>query len=356
MPNDPEQFIEQMIKAAKQRQDLSAWQHHRDRETSDLANLILDLSSLPRHQIEMPDLAKIQGRVLDRISVPQSEHRGIWASIPSFLKIGSAVFGSLLIVVSLTMGVAVAALQSGPDSAIYPLKKIVENIELRLTPEQEVASRQMQFAITRVEEIQAVIEQQQQGQLSNQEAKQIISATVKDLQKSTSAAARNTKAQPRSAIVNKLADINNKLKIASINSEGEVRIEIEKALQSTQDSQAEAIKNFEESGVKIANPPSDNNITASGKLTQVTESTVNIGTAKFLLTKETKYVNLSAADLKAGLVVDIIGQIKDNKSYADQITLIEPKVSGESTVRTEIINPEIVPLDPNSTTETQTAH
>src|SRR3989344_668185 len=279
----------------------------------------------------MPDLAKIQGRVLDRISVPQSEHRGIWASIPSFLKIGSAVFGSLLIVVSLTMGVAVAALQSGPDSAIYPLKKIVENIELRLTPEQEVASRQMQFAITRVEEIQAVIEQQQQGQLSNQEAKQIISATVKDLQKSTSAAARNTKAQPRSAIVNKLADINNKLKIASINSEGEVRIEIEKALQSTQDSQAEAIKNFEESGV-------------------------NIGTAKFLLTKETKYVNLSAADLKAGLVVDIIGQIKDNKSYADQITLIEPKVSGESTVRTEIINPEIVPLDPNSTTETQTAH
>ncbi len=345
MPNNPEQFIEEMIRAAKQRQDLSVWQKHSD--TKDLANIILDLSALPRQNVAVPDLAKIQGRILDRIAIPQTSNLGIWASIPRIFKVGSVILGSLLIVVSLTMGVAVAALQSVPGSAIYPLKKIVENVELRLTPEQEVASLQIQFAVNRIEEIQAVIEQQQQGELSNQQAGQIVSATIKSLQKSTAAAARNTKAQPKAGIVNKLADINNKLRVASIQSEGEVKIEIEKALQSTQDSQAEAIKNIQESGGSVPSQTQDNSVTASGKLTSVTENSVSIGTAKFLLTHDTKYVNVLANELKPGLVVDIIGEIKDNKTYANQISLVsDPNISGESTIKTEIINPEVIPIDP----------
>lgn len=344
MPNNPEQFIEEMIQAAQNRQDISVWHKHPD--TKDVVNIVLELAAIPKRKVPMPELAKIQERILDRVAVPAAVETGIWASIPHFLKVGSAVLGSFLIVVSLTMGMAVAALQSVPGSAIYPLKKIVENIELRLAPEQDVASLQIQFAGRRMEEIQAVIEQQQQGELSNQQAGLIVSATVKDLQKSAAAAARSAKAQPKAAIVTKLADINNKLRIASIQSEGEVKIEIEKALQSTQDSQAEAIKNVQESGEIVPAAP-DNTVTASGKLTVVSDTSVSIGTAKFLLTKDTKYINITASELKAGLVVDIIGQIKDNKTYADQITLVlDPKVSGESTVKTEIINPEIVPIDP----------
>lgn len=347
MPNNIEEFIEEMIKAAKARQDLSVWQNHP--ETSDVSNLISTLASFPRRRVELPNLANIQGRVLDRIEASKNRD-GFWMAIPNIFKIGVAILGSLLIVGSLAMGLSVAALQSVPGQAIYPLKKIVENIQLKFTPEQQVASLQIQFANNRVDELQTVLEQQQQGELTDTQTQAIVSATVKDIQKTTAAAVHSSASQPKSGIVNKLADINNKLKIASIQSGGEVKIEIEKAIQSTQDSQTEAIKNIQDSGGQVNAPPidnADNKVTASGKLTTVTDSSVSIGTAKFLLTKDTKYINIVADNLKAGLMVTIIGEIKDNKTYADQITLvITPATSGDSTVKTEILNPEVVPLNP----------
>src|SRR3990167_10759515 len=138
MPNDPQQFIEEMILAAKKRQDLSVWLKHP--ETADTANTIQKLLSMPRYSVLLPDLAKIQGRVLDRIQMRAKSQVSLWASIPSMLKTSVAVLGSLMIVVSVTMGAAVAALQSVPGQPIYPLKKIVENIELRLTPDSKVAA------------------------------------------------------------------------------------------------------------------------------------------------------------------------------------------------------------------------
>lgn len=351
MPNDPQQFIEEMILAAKRRQDLSVWLKHP--ETADTANTILKLETIPRRNVILPDLAALQARVLDKIQAKASARASVWASIPNMLKTSFALLGSLMIVVSVTMGVAVAALQSVPGQPIYPLKKIVENIELRLTPKSKVAALQIQFADNRISELQTVIEQQEQGQLSEQEVQKIVSATVRDIQKNTAAAAKSTANQPQSAILSKFTDISNKLKIASIEASGEVKIEIEKAIQSTQDSKAEAIKSVQEAGLEIEGEPVviDNSVTATGKLTAASETSLSIGTIKFLLTKETKFIGLTIKDLKVGLLVDIRGQIKDNKTYADTVELVvvpeekqvepvtnnneTPAVSGENTDNTE---------------------
>jgi hypothetical protein len=356
MPNDQHQFIEQMIKAVKNGQDVSVWQKHA--ETSDLANTILKLSAVPRRSVRLPDLAKMQARILDRIEQKQTAPVGVWASIPSFLKIGSAVFGSLMIVISLTMGLAVAALQSVPGQAIYPLKKIVENIELRLTPESEVATLQVQFADNRVNEIQIVLEQQEQGQITAQEAQKIVSATIKDLQKTTSAAARSTTTQPKSTIASKLADISNKLRVASVKTEGEVKIELEKAVQSTNDSQVEAAKNAQLAGLEVEGEPViiPSTVTANGKLTAAAETAVSIGNIKFLITKDTKLTGLTLKDLKIGISVDIVGQIKDNKTYADEIKLIiVPTAPVTDPTETETEEPKTTPTEtPSTGTETET--
>jgi hypothetical protein len=321
MPNDPHQFIEEMIQSAKKRQDVSVWLRHP--ETADLAKTVLKLTSLPRRNVELPNLAKIQERILAKIDAQQETKSSVWSNIPYVLKFGSAIFGSFMIIVSLTMGVAVAALQSVPGQAIYPLKKIVENIELRLTPESKVPALQIQLADKRIQEIKTVLEQQKSGEISEAEAQKIVSATVADLQRTTSAVAKSAGKQVKPTIVNRLSDISDELKIASVTTEGSVKIEIEKAIQSTQDSKIEAIRNAKEAGIEIEiKPILPDAVTASGKITSLTFDSVSIGTAKFLIDRNTQFVNLTAKELKAGLIVDITGIIKDNKTYAVKISVI----------------------------------
>lgn len=345
MPNDPHQFIEEMITSAKKRQDLSVWLKHP--ETSEVAKTVMKLSAIPHRKVELPNLAKIQGQVLDRIGHKSAPEKST-SSFPMFLKLGSAIFGSFMIVVSLTMGVAVAALQSVPGQTIYPLKKIVENIELRLTPNSKVPALQIQLADKRMSEIKSVLEQQESGQISEEEAQKIVSATVKDLQRTTAAAAK----QPKATIVTKLDAISNELKTASIKTEGSVKIEIEKAIQSTEDSKAEAIKNAEEAGIEIEGtvvPPTDV-ATASGKVTSVSLESVSIGTTKFIITKNTEFVGLTAKELKIGVAVDIKGVIKDNKTYAARIALLTPPAEEKAPA---VSGTETETSEPDSTEEPQ---
>ncbi|HEX9502776.1 MAG TPA: DUF5667 domain-containing protein [Patescibacteria group bacterium] len=284
------------------------------------------LKSVSRTQVPAFDFARVRNQILDRISVPQMAKSGVLARLNAFvpyLRMGGGVLASLLIVTSLTLATSVAALQSAPGSMIYPLKKIVENIQLRLAPADQRTNLQLKFADNRADELQQVLDQNQQGKISNQEAETIVANTVKELQNTTAAAITANKTKPKSnSIVNKLANISNKLLAASVQSEGQLKIELEKAFESTKITQEEAIKNLEQAGLKVENAPItiDDFVKASGKLTAVTTDSVSIGTAKFLLTKDTKFTGLEAKDLKAGVLVDINGQIKDNKSYAVQIT------------------------------------
>jgi hypothetical protein len=124
--------------------------------------------------------------------------------------------------------------------------------------------------------------------------------------------------------VDKLADLSSQIQSASTQTDGEAKVELEKAAANTQVSQKDAIKNMENAGLQVENKPITipDAVLASGKLTSVTSTSVSIGTAKFLLSDTTEYVGLTATDLTAGLVVDIEGAIKDNKTYAVKISLI----------------------------------
>ncbi len=340
MPENFENLIQEITNSLKANEDVSIYK--KNRQLSSFVTLLTHLNSLPHAQVPQPDLMRVKNQILDRITLPQTEQKPKWfslaGSLPHMLRVGSGIMGGLLIVISLTLGAAVAALNSVPGQTIYPLKKIAESIQLKLTPDADKTNLQFKFANNRVDELQQVIQQQQDGQISAKQAQKIVADTVSDLQTSTRAAAKSTASQPKAAVVTKLADLSSKLRIASIHSEGEVKVELEKALQNTRVSKEEAIKNIQQAGIKVEGQPVeiDDAVSASGKLTGASDTTVSIGSAKFLITKDTTYINTTAKDLQIGQLVDISGEIKDNKSYANRITLIiDPKVKGAETTKTD---------------------
>lgn len=298
-------------------------------------NIEFLLTSLPRKPIFPADFARVRNQIMDRISVPAQITQSGWLTLmPKLLKISAGVLGSVLIVVSLTVGTAVTALESAPGQPIYPLKKFVENVQLRLASDEEKASLQIKFADNRMEELEKVLEQSKQGKFSEEQAQKIVADTVKNLQASTAAAvsaANNTKStQPKVALLNKLVKQSALLKSAAIENEGEARIEIEKALESTKISQEEAIANIERAGLKVEDTPiivddksETGKVLAHGKLTAVSETAISIGTAKFSLIKTTKFVNISQKDLEVGLVVDVKGEVDGKTTYATEISTEE---------------------------------
>ncbi len=335
---DLEKLIDELANRVKSNRDVSKWQisHH----FSGLTNLLIKLNNFPRAEIPAPDFAKIKNRVLDRIYVPQemAEERSGWLfSFSQMAKIAAGAVGTLLIVVSLGIGTAVAALQSTPGQTIYPLKKIVENIELSLTRDPNAkANLQIQFANNRLDELSEVIAQNKAGEISSTEAQKIVAETVSDLQKTTQAALSATSkasgTQPKVSTLNKLVDLSNKqaailqplISAASVKDEGQIKI-LQDALQTSTITKEEAIKNIENAGLVVEDQPitipATNQITANGKITALTSDTVSIGTAKFLLTTDTKYVNIKSTELKVDTVVDISGEVRsDNKTYALTIT------------------------------------
>ena len=65
-----------------------------------------------------------------------------------------------------------------------------------------------------------------------------------------------------------------------------------------------------------------NEVSASGQITDLTSTSLNIGTVRFLLTKETKFVNIKQDELKIDQIVEIKGQIIYSKTYALEIELV----------------------------------
>ncbi len=343
MELDLEKLIDEMDKSVMQETDLSAWKNNR--QTSSVLNLIAALRSLPKARIPSPDLMRIKNQVLDRISIPveAGNPSGYFLNFAKMLRVSAIVMASLVVFVGSVAGAAAAALNSTPGEAFYPLKKVAENLELKLADDNQKAVLQMQFANNRLDEIQTVLAQKEAGELSEEQTQQLLSGPVRDLQKTTSAAARAATTSPK--VVGKLADLSTQLKAASIQSEGSVKAEIEKAIETTQVSHDEAIQNLENAGIKLEGTPLEitDSVSASGKLTAVSETSVSIGTAKFLINKDTKYINITVLKLAVDQVVDIEAQIKDNKTYAQKITLISEAKSPISPTPT-----------PDTTTKTET--
>lgn len=334
-----------MDKSVTQEADLSAWQNNR--KTSSVLNLITTLRTLPKARIASPDLMRVKNQILDRISVPVATGSRVsyLLNFSKLLRVGAIAMASLVVFMGSVAGVAAAALNSTPGQAFYPLKKVAENLELKLADDNQKAVLQMQFANNRMDEIQTVLAKKEAGELSEEQTQQLLAGPVRDLQKTTSAAAKAATTSPK--VVSKLADLSTQLRAASIQSEGSVKAEIEKAIETTQVSHDEAIQNLENAGMQVEGAPLEisDSVSASGKLTAVSATTVSIGTAKFLITKDTKYVNFTAADMDVDQVVDIEAIIKDNKTYAQKITLISeaklpvsPTPTPDTTTNTETPN------------------
>src|SRR3989344_765940 len=149
MPDNIEQLIEEITNRLKQNGDVSDYK--KSRQLSGIVTLLTHLNNLPKASVPNADFMRIKDQILDRIAVSKTDKQKIgWlASIPMALRFSLAAIGSLLIIVGLTLGVAVTAMQSAPGQLSYPLKKIVENIQLKLTPADQQPNLQMKFAITR---------------------------------------------------------------------------------------------------------------------------------------------------------------------------------------------------------------
>ena len=352
---DQEKLIDDIANRIKSGRDVSVWQ--RNHHTASLTRLMTDLAMFPKAKLPRANLSRIRNQILDRISIPEdikvvNERAGFWVSIPGISKMVLTVAGSLLILVSLGIGTAVSALQSVPGQPIYPLKKIVENIQLKLTSDPSArANLQIQFATNRLNELSTVIEKNQAGEISTEEAQKIVASTVKDLQQTTAAALSTTSASntnPKVSTLTKLVDLSNKqqavlqplLSAATVKNEGSVKIVLQEALQTSISSKEQAIKNIENAGLKVEDQPisiSDTSkVTANGKITAVTSDSLSVGTAKFLLTKDTEYVNIKATDLKADVAVEISGEVRsDNKTYALLITGLDQPEANPTTTDTK---------------------
>ena len=337
--------VEKLDELINQIKSLGGFVARKKSKTSSTLSLIETLSNIPKNSIPSANFERVKSQILDRISIPAtntavSKNFSVLEYLPRILKISASALASLLIFTSLTVGTAVAALQSGPGDAIYPFKKVVENVQLHLTADEGAkANLQIRFAQNRLAELEEVLERND-GSLSEEKVQRLVSETVKSIQKTTAAAvtANANTANPRIAIVNKIVDINNKLKTASIKTEGEIKLELEKAIAENKISQEEAIDNMERAGLKVEELPIDievaDPVKAEGKLTAVTTTYINIGTARFLLTKDTKYVNITGEELSVDQVVLIEGEIIADKTYALKVTLQSPV---KSEVKTETL-------------------
>ncbi|MBI2607455.1 MAG: hypothetical protein HYW51_01375 [Candidatus Doudnabacteria bacterium] len=329
--------INEMINRVKQRGDLAVWK--KSRALSPLLTLIVKLASLPRINVPTDGLGRVKNQIFNRIRTAETSPvrtRVYWHWLTT-LKITGGIMASVLIMVSLTIGVAVAALESVPGQPIYPLKKTVEKIQLTLAANEErKADLQIKFAHNRLDELEQVLEKNSEGKLSEKDTQKIISQTVKDLQQTTKDVVTATTTQdkePNVSTLTKLVELSNKqktvLESATIKSEGEIKLELEKALEVSKISREEAIENIERAGLVIEDQPitleekiSDpSKIKASGKLTTVTNQSVSIGSAKFLLSSATEYVNVKSSELKIDQIVSIVGEVRDGETFATKITL-----------------------------------
>lgn len=353
MSYDLEKLIDEMANRVQHGRDIS---HAQTNPTlAPFANLMVKLSSFPKSILPKANFNAIRNQVLDKISIPadlevMTDRASFWSTIPYIVRMSAGMIGTLLIIISLGIGTAVAALQSVPGDAIYPLKKVVENIELNLTTDRNAkANLQIQFANNRLDELTQVLEKNQAGEFTGPQAQKIVADTINDLRETTAAAlsATSKSNNPKVSTLTKIVDLSNKqvavlkplLSAATIRNEGEVKIVLQQALETSIDSKQQAIKNIEDTGAEVtdstANTPTSNKVDANGKITTITLDSVSIGTSKFLLTKDTQYIGIKPTDLKVDVAITISGEVQDDKkTYALIISPVNTKTQ-EPTVETQ---------------------
>jgi hypothetical protein len=369
MTKTPEQ-LDEIISRVKNHADVSSFQ--KDPANSGSVNLVSILSNIPKARIEKPNLLRVRNKILDRISLPSdtSSDRAamgfsLLRAMPRFLRITGGIVGAFTIALGLTLGTAVAALESLPGQPIYPVKKIVENVQLQLaTSEEEKTNLQIKFANNRVDELETILQRKKEGKASEAQVQKVVASTSKDLEKTSRTVTDQSKDQPNINLLAKIVTLSNKqaavIQAAQVESEGQTKVELEKALESTKVSKEQAIENIEKAGLVVEDnllimtgPDDKDTVSAEGKLTAATATSISVGTSQFMLTKDTEYVNIKSVDLKAGVAVKITGEVRDKKTYAVKIEVqaTEPKDSTPTDSTEDPVKEEdkTVPIVPPAT-------
>jgi hypothetical protein len=322
----------------------------------DTLRILKTLHSVPRKEVPLANYERVRNQILDRIAIPKEETVMVngWfglfmQTLPRVARIAGGVVGSFLILTSVGMATAVAALDSVPGQAIYPFKTVVENIQLKLaSTETEKVNLEIKFANNRLEELEKILEKSKQGKVSGAEVTKIVEDTVRKVEETTAKIASKTadsnSPTPTVTVLNKAVDLSTKqtalLEAATIQTEGDVKLEMEKALEASKISREKAIENIEKAGLKVEekpivleddNEPETETIEAHGKITAVTSTSISLGSAKFLLTKTTKFANIKQDQLEADQTINVKGEIVDSKIYAIEIEL----TSNEKTTENE---------------------
>jgi hypothetical protein len=371
MKNSPEQ-LDEMIRRYKAG-EFSGVQTSSKPDEDGLVSMVSLLNDIPKANVPKADLTRIKTKILDRISLPSSSDSkalfGIAALrfIPRFIRITGGVVGGFMILLSLTIGTAVAALESIPGQTIYPVKKIVENVQLQLAnTEEQKTNLQIKFANNRVDELETILQKQKEGKVSDAQVQKVVVNTVKDIQKTSENVSAQSKIDPKVDLLTKIVNLSNKqsaiIQAAQVDSEGEVKLELEKALEVTKITKEQAIENIERAGLVVENDNvivieeeklDEDDVMTQGKLTAVSATSLSIGSAQFLLTKTTEYVNIKPVDLKVGVIVKITGEIKDKKTYATKVefeTPAKPAPTPTPIPETEEQPSTVVPPAPTGTT------
>jgi hypothetical protein len=338
MTKSPEQ-LDDLINRVKQHADLSVY--NKDAEDRGSLNIVSFLSKFPKTEIPQPNLLRIRNQVLDKISLPKEVQEsyqfvgGLLRILPRALRISGGIVGAFTIILGLTISTAVAALESVPGQTIYPIKRMVENVQLRLADNDvQKANLRLKFANNRVDEMEAILQKQKEGKVTDEEAQKVVADTLKDIQTTSQTITDQSKEDPNVNLLTKLVTLSDKqvsvISAAQVESESAVQDDLEKALEVSKTTKEQAIENIEKAGLVVENsqpvvlvtePEDANAVTAEGSLTAMTKTTLSIGTAQFLLTGETEFANITLVDLKIGDRVKIAGEIKDKKTYALKIEL-----------------------------------
>ncbi len=360
LTNSPEK-LDELIRRVQNQGDVSSFQ--KDPSDNGSLNLVSIIAHIPKAEIPKPDLMKIRKKILGRISIP-AEHEKTFSfaflqHIPRFIRITGGVIGGLLIIISMTLGTAVAALGSVPGETIYPVKIIVENMQLKLAgSEEQRTNLQIKFANNRVEELETILQKQKEGKISEEQVQKVVNETVKDIRETSQAVAEKNMTEPKPEMLNKIVSLSSKqtavIQAAQVQSEGEIKLELQKALELSKTTTEQAIENIERAGLVVENKPfvmteikKENSVSAEGKVTAVTSTSINIGTAQFLLTRDTEYVNIKPVDLKVDITVRISAEIRDKKTYALKLEAVsKPEVKSETTTQPQ--TPPPAPQEPQS--------
>ncbi len=310
-----EQYLDHAISRIKSGENISLvisdYPQNVQEELASMLSLVLKVSTLPKKQVPQPTKRKLY--------LEHQQNRSFAAQFLTSFRMLSAVLASIVILIS---GTSFAAANSLPGETLFSLKKSFQQLRLTLTTNPEKrADLQLEFAVQRL-----------------QEAKQILSendsekskAAIAELQTQTKAALKEVKvaltiSSKNSEIIEKAETIAKSQNTLIAQSDTQGAAENEEQTKTALHEIKKIIAAANEESNAVINPIQ--RVETSGKVSNIKDNTIVVGTNKFQILNSTETFNkdgglLTASDIQIGDTVKIQAHLKEQENIADTITVI----------------------------------